>query len=157
MDDDLTAPQFADAALVSDDPMTVARAYAEACDRRDEWRTAVSDIEAHLHAVMEGHKIKRLEMPGLGMLEASRRVKRTGWKWDDLLGDIARAVPNHRRLLESGEVEPAEWVMGRLVGECIGFSSGKVGGLRKYLPHELDEYCTVGESEPQIRLVRVDA
>lgn len=156
MDLDLSPTQYADKALCSDDPQAVARMYAEAMSQRDAWRTAVSDIEIHLYAVMEGHGVKRLELPGVGMLEASRRVKRTGWRFDELLGDIARAVDGNRRLRADGEIEPPEWVMARLVGECISFSGGKVTGIRKVLPNDVDEYCTQGEAEPQVRLQRAD-
>lgn len=156
MTDIATNPADAvDAALVSDDLDTVALLYAQAIDRRDTWRRVVSDIEAHLHQVMEGRGVKRYELTGIGMLEANRRTKRTGWRHDELLGDIARAVPNHRPVLADGDIEPAEWTMARLVPKCVSLSGGKVTGLRE-LGLQADEYCQVGESEPQVRLVTFD-
>lgn len=153
---DLNPVQMTDAALLSDVPEVVARVYAEAQAALTAWRSALADIEPHLHAVMEGHSMKRLELPGVGMLEASRRIKRTGWRHDDLLGDIARAVGTNRRLTNDGELEPAEWTMARLVSKCVSLGSGKVTGIREVLSAEPDEYCEVGDAEPQIRLTLFD-
>lgn len=151
----LNVTEAIEEALVSDDLDKVALLYAQAKERTDAWRKATGEIEKHLHAVMEGHGVKRHELAGIGMVEASRRTKRTGWRHDDLLGDIARKVADNRRLLDSGELEPAEWVMARLVTKCLSLSGGKVTGLRE-VGLQVDEYCEVGESEPSVRLVGFD-
>lgn len=90
---------------------------------------------------------KTFEVPHLGRFEVKKVVKRTGWRWDELVPVLtAKALQERHYDGEAGEVESEGHAVARVLRDCIGFSYGKVRALEAR-GVQVDEFATVdGES-----------
>jgi hypothetical protein len=95
---------------------------------------------------------------GLGEVEIKRSIRRTGWRYDELVPIVVARVADEPGVLfdpETGErvpwTESAHRIAARL-RECFSFSA-KVTGLRA-IGIQPDEFCTEDEAAWSVRLPR---
>lgn len=95
---------------------------------------------------------KRYEVPGVGLVEVSKRTKRTGWRHAELLPVlVARALDERQLDEESGEYEREASAVARVLRECVSFGAGKVTGLRAR-GIQPDEFCDETPDGYSVRL-----
>lgn len=109
-------------------------------------RTAVGRVYSNAErALISEAGTRTFEVAALGRFEVRKNIKRTGWRWDELV-PVLVAKAGTERLYDgtSGEVEPEGEAVARVLRECVGFSYGKVKALtaRAIQP---DEFCEVDE------------
>ena len=144
-------------AIESEDPAAVGRVLVgldairdRLVGKRGESVGHVGEVEAHLLACFDGRAISGVVV---GSWKLGRRYStpRKAWKWDDLL----REVVVRAKADATGELEAPEWTVARAIKDCIGFSSGKVTGLRK-MGLDPDEFCETGTAVVQVERVKVE-
>lgn len=122
-----------EAARLTDDTDApdLARALAVLRDLKQDAATVYADVEQQLLGTMGD---RRVEVPGLGVVEAHRRTRRTGWDHDALAADVIDVL-----VTDAGEdLAPLE--VARELQAAISFGAGKVTRLRA-LGLAPDEYC----------------
>lgn len=122
-------------------PEDVAHLLADLRDHKARVAEVFSTVEKHL-LTLAGEK--KLEVPGLGLVEIKRRTKRAKWQHDVLIPVIvARALDERVFDPVTGEAEEREaMTVARALRECISFGAGKVTGLRARGIDE-SEFCRV--------------
>lgn len=121
-----------------DDVPDLARALCVLRDFRQDAATVAADCEQLMVGLMGE---RRVEVSGLGVFEARRRMKRTGWAehMDDLVADV---IATAETCGDDGEgvrdLSPLE--VARELRAAITFGAGKVTRLRE-LGLEPDMYC----------------
>lgn len=118
----------------------VAEILAALRDIKQDAARAYDEVEKALLALMGERK---LEVPGLGVIESKRKTKRNGWRHDELIPVlVARALDERVFDPGTGEAQERESeTVARVLRECISFGAGKVTGLRAR-GIQPDEYCT---------------
>lgn len=107
------------------------------------------DIEKHLLSLMDS---KRIEVPGVGLVEAKKAVRRSGWRHAELIPVVvARALDERRVDEETGEYEREAEAVARVLRDCISFGAGKVTGLRAR-GIQPDEFCVEDEAHWSVKL-----
>lgn len=140
---------LASLAIDSDDPQTVARVLHALDGIKDrlvggKGRSGhIDEVEAHLLACLDGRALSDVTV-GRVRFKRSYSKPRKAWRWDELLRSIVAKAPE-RALFNrtTGEAEAPEQTAARLISQCIGFSAGKVTGIRG-LGLEPDEFCETG-------------
>lgn len=95
---------------------------------------------------------RTFEVPSLGRFEVKKVVKRTGWRWDELVPVLVDKAQQERHFDgKSGEVEPEGVAVARVLRECVGFGYGKVRPLAAR-GVQVDEFCNVEEDGWTVQL-----
>lgn len=116
---------------LGDDLPDMARVLCILRDLKQDAATVYADVEGLMLALMDD---RRVEVTGLGVFEAKRRTKRTGWDHDALAVDVIDAV-----VTDLGEdMTPLDTY--RELKAAFSIGAGKVTRLRE-LGLEPDEYC----------------
>ncbi len=122
-------------ALLADRPDDLARALAALRDLKQDAATVYSEVEQRYLDHLEDYG-DRVEVPGLGLVETHRRIKRSGWDHDALVRDVLDAAAGEER----STADLTGWEAAQALRECISFGAGKVTGLRAR-GLQPDEYC----------------
>ena len=83
---------------------------------------------------------------GYGEFQAQKKTKRTKWQWDALVPAVISRIMDEPGTIydEDGTLLPYATIghnVAKKLNECIGFSAGKVTGL-KAIGLSSDEFCT---------------
>ena len=119
--------EFADAVLVL-------------CQLRD-----LKRLVGELQTVCERHGLslmpdRKVEVPGVGLVESKRRTKRTQWDHASLWRILTAYALDERKVdEETGEYEPAEQAVARVLKECAA-PTWRVTALRAR-GLQIDEFC----------------
>lgn len=120
-----------------DDPNQLAQILAGIRDIKRQVSAVYDDCERLLLSRMDE---KKLEVPGLGLVEAKRRIKRTQWDNDSLTKHVVALALDERLLDEAtGEFEREADAVARVLGECAR-PSWRVTPLRAR-GLQIDEFC----------------
>ncbi len=113
---------------------------------------AFDRCERHLASELEAQGRRHLDVKGVGRLERKRKIRRTGWKHDELLPVlVAKSREEVRFNADTGERETDLEAALRVIRDCISFGAGKVRGLRARGLAE-DEWCEVQDDGFGIQL-----
>jgi hypothetical protein len=137
-------------------------AEASALGNADELAHLLVDLADLKRAVVEAYKtVERLyvetsgerkaEIPGVGVVEIRKALKRTQWQHDELWRTVVSYARDERQPDEDGVYEESEAeVIARTLRECLT-PSWKVTGLQD---HGIDpsEFCQVEEAGYSVRL-----
>lgn len=140
-----------DELLASDDLEEVARLLVVLEDRKRQADDAVSVARGHLLACLQGRNLKSFDSL-VGRCEIHFRKSRKAWRWDELTEALLVEAKERRVLRSSGEVEPLEVTVLRVLRECVGFSYGKIDALKRY-GLDPDEFCESGPAVAEARVV----
>lgn len=148
-------------AIDSEDPQHVARVLGcldKILERVNGKRGVighVGEVEAHLIACLDGRAEVSVTSGGV-RFHKSFSKPRKGWRWDELTSSLLPAIRNAPRLLSpSGEVEDDTARAVRLIRDAVGWSAGKVGGLRD-LGLSADEFCETGVAKVTVERFAAD-
>lgn len=111
-------------------------------------KVAAARVYTNTETVLLGEAGERsFDVPHLGRFTIKKAVKRSDWRWDELVPVLtAKALQERHYDGEAGEVESEGHAVARVLRDCIGFSYGKVRALEAR-GVQIDEFCQLdGES-----------
>ena len=86
---------------------------------------------------------KTFDVAGLGRFEAKKSIKRSAWRFDELVPVlVAKANEERHYDANTGTVEGEGEAVARVLRDCVSFGYGKVTGLRAR-GIDVDEWCQV--------------
>lgn len=135
------------------DGMTIdeaARRLAALKAQRKELDVLMGDLESWL-----AERLPRggMAVEGVGWLEAKPATKRTQWDHDEVVRHVTARARDERQVdPETGEYEPVEEAIVRVLRECAGIGYWKVTGLRAR-GLDPDEFCTVERGPRRVTIV----
>lgn len=100
---------------------------------------------------------RSIEVMGLGLVEAKKSIRRTGWKHDELIAAVVARVADEPGVffnVEDGALLPFATIGHNVAARlraCIGFGAGKVTGL-KAIGLQPDEFCTQDDGAWSVKL-----
>lgn len=138
----------------SDDPAALAVVLAAVREARAGLAEFAAEVERVLLAEMGE---KAIEVEGLGLVEAKRSVRRTGWDHETLIPHVVARLADEPGVFfdpDDATLLPYATIghnVARRLKECISFGAGKVTGLRA-IGLDPDEYCSADEAHWSVRL-----
>lgn len=133
----------------TDDPEVPLSLLFQLADVKRQAGDVYKKVEEAALAVMGEKEIK---VEPFGTFQSRKKTKRTQWQWEPLVQVVvARALDERKLDEETGEYEREAEVVARVMRECVGFSQGKVKGLRA---RGIDpgEFCTEEPDGWQVQL-----
>ena len=138
---------------VTSDKEHLVRLLCAIRDTRARLADSYAQIERMLIDECEGDRTRRLTVEGIGEIEIKRSTKRTEWANDDLTKVlVARALDEREADPETGEYEPREQAVARILSECAR-PSWRVTALRNHGVDET-EFCHVEPGSMSVMLPR---